>query len=76
MDSFSSYFLLKKPLKMDLFSVVSTVSTFSTGLVLGASDTGFTAVFAAVLGLVVDLDFDEVFADDFGFFVAIIPPLI
>lgn len=66
MLSFSAYFLLKKPARQDFFSSVS----FTT--VLGASDTGFSSVFAAVVfGFVVFAAVLTVdFADDFGFFVA------
>lgn len=66
MLSFSAYFLLKKPVRQDFFSSVS----FTT--VLGASDTGFSSVFAAVVfGFVVFAAVLTVdFADDFGFFVA------
>ena len=107
MLSFSAYFLLKNPLKVDFFAVttvvvfagvastgaffsgasttsdVSTVvsstvtsstgvSTCSSVLVISASDTGVSTVFAAVFGLVVLFLLDLL--DDFGFFVAIIPP--
>ena len=89
MLSFSSYFLAKKPLKQDpllvadvttglsdvsTFSVVSGFSIFSSVLVIGASDTGFSTVFAAVFGLVVLFALVDL-PDAFGFFVAIIPPL-
>ena len=65
MLSFSAYFLLKKPARQDFFSSVS----FTT--VLGASDTGFSSVFAAIVfGFVVLVAVLVDFADDFGFFVA------
>jgi hypothetical protein len=72
MLSFSSYFLLKKPLKIDL-PFVEVITSLSTVCVLEASDTGFVTVFAAVFGLV-DLDFVVFDADALGFFVAISPP--
>ena len=44
--------LEKKPAKHDLLVLVTT-SFFSTVLVFGASDTGFSTVFVAVFGFVV-----------------------
>ena len=65
-DSFSSYFLAKKPQKQDFF-----VSVFSTVLVLTASV--FLTDLSAVLDLV-ELVLD--LFDDFDFLVAIFPPLM
>jgi len=69
--SFSSYFLLKKPEKMDFLAVVSVL--IGAVFTAGASDTDLTVALEAVFDFVdlVVLDF----ADDFGFLVAIIPPL-
>lgn len=76
MLSFSSYFLPKNPLRQDFGFSLFAVVFFSTVLVFGASDTGFSTVFAAVVfGLVVFAVDLVVLVDDFGFFVAIIPPL-
>ena len=77
MLSFSSYFLPKKPLKHGFFaSLLVITSAFGSDFtaVFGASGTDFAVVVEAVFGLVV-LALDLV-DDDFGFLVAIIPPLI
>lgn len=68
MLSFFSYFLLKKPARQDFLAAVASFVA-----ILGASDTGFVSVFAAVVfGLVVFATVLLDFADDFGFFVAIV----
>ena len=73
--SFSSYFLLKKPLKQEPFSGLLTMASAlvsTAGLAVEVTDADFAVDAVAVFGFV-DLVLD--FADDLGFFVAIIPPL-